>query len=112
MKIWKTIPMPADATVGRNGKVTWSGSTKKYIDGTMQQVMSLMHENGIDSIVKFRRETIERWIADEIKKQVRSLRTINRYVIPIKSFVQYLTDIEVLSNNPIKSIKTLNEIVD
>ena len=30
---------------------------------------------------------LQSWIADEIKKQVRSLRTINRYVISIKSFV-------------------------
>ena len=29
VKIWKTIPMPAGATVGRSGTVTWTAKGKK-----------------------------------------------------------------------------------
>ena len=29
IKIWKTIPMPAGATVGRNKTVTWTAKGKK-----------------------------------------------------------------------------------
>jgi len=99
-------------------KMDASGISKRYIDGTMQQVLSLLGECGIDSMSKLRRESIERWIADEIKKndntekRGRSLRTINRYVMSVKSFVQYLVDIELLSSNPLKSIRKLNESVD
>jgi integrase len=98
-------------------KMGASGITKRYIDGTMQQVLSLLGECRIDSLEKLRREAVERWIADEIKKNEtekkgRSLRTINRYVISVKSFVQYLTDIELLPSNPLKSIRKLNEALD
>ena len=59
-------------------KMDASGITKRYIDGTMQQVLLFCEECEIDSITKLRRESVERWIADEIRKKVRSLRTINR----------------------------------
>lgn len=67
-------------------KMVASGNTEKHIGCTMQQALSLLGESGIDSLAKIRRETIEKWIADEIKKKVRSSRTINAYLVSVKSF--------------------------
>jgi len=74
--------------------------------------VSLLNESGIDCLEKLRRETVERWIADEIKNKVRSLRTINTYVAAVKLLSKYLTDIEILPNNPLKSIRKLNQELD
>jgi len=105
--------VPLDEALERfRTKMVAGGNTEKYIDGTMQQVLSLLQESGIDSIEKLRRETIERWIADEIKTKIRSLRTINTYVASMKLFTQYLTDIEILPGNPLKSIRKLNQELD
>jgi len=93
-------------------KMTASGNTKSYIDGTMYQIQSLFQESGIDSVENLRRETVEHWIADELQKKTRSMRTINAYLISVKSFVQYLVDIELLPGNPLKSIKKLNQELD
>ena len=93
-------------------KMVASGSTERYINGTMQQVLSLLQESGIDAVEKLRREDIERWIADGIKTKVRSLRTINTYVASMKLFTQYLTDIEILPSNPLKPIRKLNQELD
>jgi integrase len=93
-------------------KMVANGNTEKHTDGTVQQVLSLFGECEIDSLVKIRCETIERWIADEINKKVRSLRTINAYLVAVKSFAQYLVVIEALPNNPLKPIRKLNQEID
>jgi len=40
--------------------------------------------------------------ANEIQSKIRSLGTINSYLIAVKSFARYLADIEVLQRNPLK----------
>jgi len=75
-------------------------------------VQQLLSESGIDAITKIRRETIERWIAGEVQQKKRSPRTINSYIVSIKSFVSYLAAIDILPSNPLKQIRKLNEAVD
>jgi integrase len=75
-------------------------------------VTQICSDTGIDSLTDIRREPIERWIANEIQRKVRSLRTINHYLTAMKSFAQYLTDIELLPNHPLKSIRKLNPELD
>jgi integrase len=48
-------------------------------------------------------------MAQEVEKKIRSSRTINAYLTAIKSFVQYLVDIELLSSHPLKSVRKLNQ---
>jgi integrase len=47
-------------------------------------------------------------MANEIQKKILTPSSVNHYLTAIKSFVQYLTDIELLSSNPLKSIRKLN----
>jgi integrase len=109
----KTPQMTLDEALQKfRTKMVASGNTEKHIGCTMQQALSLLGESGIDSLAKIRRETIEKWIADEIKKKVRSSRTINAYLVSVKSFSQYLTDIELLPCNPLKPIRKLNQEID
>jgi len=95
-------------------KMVANGNTPKSISTTLQQVLSLLHACNIDSLAKIRRETIERWLANEIRKreqneaQAYTSRTINHYLTSVKSFVQYLVDVELLSSNPLKSMRKLN----
>jgi integrase len=93
-------------------KLTANGNIPQYIHATMQQVLSILQECNIETIANIRRETIERWIAGELQKKVRSMRTINGYLISIKSFVSYLMDIELVPSNPLKPIKKLNQELD
>ena len=208
IKIWKTIPMPEGATVGRNGIVTWtvkgkkrtgklSGSpgrvsiqsdtwtaqftnehgksqrvstkttnravaekilaryqtevdrirtgvaTREELDKTQilntpledligqyrtkmiaegrvvthiktvcRQIAELFHDCGIDHLAKIRRETVERWVADEKQHEKRAAGTINAFLGAVKAFVQYLTDIGIFASNPLKSIRFLNAELD
>jgi integrase len=89
-------------------KMVASGCTPKTISTNLQQVMSMLHACNVDSIAKIRREAVERWIADEIQKKVYTPKTINHYLTSVRSFVQYLTDVEILPSNPLKPIKKLN----
>ena len=93
-------------------KMVASGNTSKHIKSTLQHVMVVLHESTIGSVEKIRREVIECWIADEVQKKIRSVRTINSYLVSIKAFAQYLTDIEILPGNPLKSIRKLNQELD
>jgi len=93
-------------------KMTASGNTENHIAHTMQQIQSLFQESGIESVAALRRETVERWIAGELQAKTRSMRTINAYLTSVKSFVQYLVDIELLPGNPLKSIRKLNQELD
>ena len=92
-------------------KMVANGSTAGHIATTKQRILRFCHETDIDSFVKIRREVVERWIADEVKKQTLTPSSINHYLMAVKSFVKYLVDIEQLSSDPLKSIRKLNEAV-
>jgi integrase len=93
-------------------KMQANGCVPKYIKTTKSLVLKVLEDCGIDSLADIRRDTIERWIADQRKKGVRSAQTINVYVVSLKSFVQYLTDVELLTSVSLKSIKRLNAELD
>jgi len=93
-------------------KMVASGITGKHIDGAMQQILSLVHDIDAETIAKIRREDVERWIANEIQRKVRSVRTINSYIVSIKSFAQYLWNVNVLPDDPLKPIRKLNQELD
>ena len=90
-------------------KMVAAGNTPDHITLTLQRVSRFCNEAGIDSLAKLRREPAERWIANEVQKGSLAPRTINHYITSIKSFAQYLTDSELLSSNPLKSIRKLNQ---
>ena len=90
-------------------KMVASGNTAAHTKATIQKVLQVMSESGIDSLISTRREVIERWIASEIQRSKRAPRTINSYIIAVKSFTQYLTDTNLLPVNPLKSIRKINQ---
>ena len=92
-------------------KMTASGNTTKHIRLTEHRILHLCQETNIDTLVKIRRETIERWIASEIQKKTLTPSSINHYITAIKSFVKYAAEIELLPNNPLKCIRKINEAV-
>jgi integrase len=89
-------------------KMTASGKTPSYINLTMQELVSVFDDCRIDSIEKFRRETVDQWIANEVQRKVRSIGTINCYLIAVKVFAQYLTDRGALDNNPFRTLRKLD----
>jgi len=92
-------------------KMIADGSTPAHINLTLQRVMTLLQTCNCDSLAKIRRETVESWVANEVQKQVLTPSSINHYLTAVKSFVRYLVDIELLSKNPLMSIKKLNQEV-
>ena len=93
-------------------KMIADGSTLGHINATHQEILHVFEVTGITSLVEIRRETIERWIADEVQKKERAPSTINGYLSSVKSFVQYLVDVELLPSHPLKSIRKLNQEIE
>jgi len=93
-------------------KLVADGTTTQHVDSTLYRIERLCEETGIDSLTEIRRETVEQWVADEVEKKVIAPGTISGYIKSMKSFAQYLTDIELLPKNPLKSIKKLNPEID
>ena len=93
-------------------KMVASGCTHGHITLTLRRITQFSHETDIDSLAKFRRETVESWMAKEIQRKRRSARTINHYLTVVKSFVQYLVDTELLQGNLLKSVRKLNPELD
>lgn len=101
-----------DALERFRAKMVASGCTPDHITLTLRRVTQFCRETDIDLLAKFRRETVERWMANEIQRKKRSARTINHYLTVVKSFVQYLVDTELLPGNLLKSIRKLNPELD
>jgi integrase len=93
-------------------KMIADGSTTKHLISVMRRIAVVLSGCEIDSLAKIRREPVERWIANEIKSKNRAAGTVNSHMAAVKSFVQYLTDIDVLPKNPLRSIRKLNEELD
>ena len=93
-------------------KMVADGSTPRHIAMTETRILRLCREADIHSVVEIRRTTVENWIAAEVKKKALAPSTINGYVKAMKSFAQYLTDIELLMKNPLTPIKKLNETIE
>ena len=93
-------------------KMTASGKTTSYVNLTIQELLTIFEDCNIDSVAKFRRDTIDQWIANEIQRKERSINTINCYVTAVKVFTQYLADIGALDNNPLRSLRKLNAELD
>jgi hypothetical protein len=93
-------------------KMHANGNTPLHICSTIKQIKEVLDYSGIVTLADIRRESVERWIADERQRKVRSAQTINIYVASLKSFVQYLVDIEVLSRHTLKLIRKLNVELD
>ena len=90
-------------------KMVAGGNTKKHITDVQKCIGRICRETNITSLTDIRRETIERWLANEIQTGVHAAGTINHYLVAIKSFVQYLVEIELLPKNPLKPLRKLNE---
>jgi len=93
-------------------KMVASGNTANHIHNTIKRIQTIFEDCDIDSIAKIRRDTVEKWLADETTKKVRAFQTINAYIVSLKGFVQYLVEIEIMASNPIKSLRRLNHELD
>jgi len=71
-----------------------------------------MFQDCINTISKIRREKIEEWIANKLQQNEISHSSINMCVGSVKSFANYLVDIDVQQRNPLKSIRLLNADLD
>ena len=93
-------------------KMIADGSTPTHVNTTLKKIARICSSVGIDSLPEIRRETVVKWIADEVEKKVLAPCTINHYLKSMKSFAQYLVDIELLPSHPLKSVRKLNEAID
>jgi integrase len=93
-------------------KMIADGSTIGHVNSTQKKIIHVFGATGIETLTDIRREPIERWIANEIQAKTLAPGTINHYLKAMKSFSQYLTDIELLPSHPLKSVRKLNESVD
>jgi integrase len=87
-------------------KMTADGSKPKSVRSVIQHVTSMLQ--GLSSVSQIKRELVEQWVADEVKRGRYANKTINHYLTAVKSFAQYLADIEVIPSNPLRLVKKLN----
>jgi integrase len=93
-------------------KMVADDDTARHITRTKRNITRILNDCDVKFVVDIRRETVERWIANERQRGTRNPRTINGYITSLKTFVQYLTEIGTLPNHPLKSIRKLNEEID
>ncbi|MDR0522516.1 MAG: site-specific integrase [Planctomycetaceae bacterium] len=93
-------------------KMIAAGCTRKHLTGTLQKLSTILNDCGIELLSQLERGRFERWIAGEIQRKTRSARTINSYLSAVKSFTVYAVESNLLSADPVKSIRKLNEQVD
>jgi integrase len=93
-------------------KLSASGVTEKHVKTAIRHIIALCGEASIETLPELKRETIEKWIASNLQKKERSARTINSYIVSVKSFTRYLAEVEIISQNPLTAIKKLNQEVD
>jgi len=93
-------------------KMVAAGITANHITASLRRISEICNATGITALTDIRRETVERWIANEVQKKDLAPSTINTYINSIKSFAQYLMDIDLLPNHPLMSIRKLNEAID
>jgi len=106
-------PITIDEALDRlETKMRASGNIPRHICSTRTHILKILADCGIDSLADIRRESVERWIANERQQGIRSAQTINIYVASLKAFVLYLTETEVLPRNPLKPIRRLNIELD
>jgi integrase len=93
-------------------KMVANGLTQRTIKDAFRKIFVLFASCEIDTLAKIRRETIERWVANEINSKIRAAGTINSYLSAVRCFVQYLVDTDVLPVNPMDRIRELNTELD
>ncbi len=106
-------------------KMVASGGTEKHISGTINKIETICSDLKITKLPELERGRIEQWIADEKSGQwaenekkgyhrigIRSPRTINSYLVAVKSFTAWCVENDFLTADPLKKIKKLNEEVD
>jgi hypothetical protein len=85
-------------------KMRANGNDVGYAYQVRRRIETVLSDCGIDSFAGIRREAVENWIATQRQNGIRSARTINAYAKAMKSFSQYLAEIDVLPSNPLKAI--------
>jgi len=87
------------------------GTGEQHIQETAAKLNVLVKTLSLKNIADITREKLEKWIAGELAAGNRAPRTINSYVIALKSFCKYLVETERLEKSPLVAIKKLNEEV-
>jgi integrase len=90
-------------------KMIAEGISQDWIKSTFQKINEIISVKKIQTLAQIDKQLIQSWIANEIQSGIRSPRTINLYVIVLKTFLEWLVDIKVLQQNPLQKMKKLNE---
>jgi integrase len=90
-------------------KMIAEGISSKWIGETFQKLNEIISVKKIQTLTQINKQLIQSWIADEIQSGIRSPRTINSYVIVLKTFLEWLVDAKILQQNPLRKLKRLNE---
>jgi integrase len=93
-------------------KMSASGVTAGHVKKTIGHIITFCGETSIETLPSLKRDIAEQWIADNLQTKERSARTINSYIVSLKSFTKYLAEIEIIPKNPLTGIKKLNQEVD
>lgn len=89
-----------------------AGSGDDHIQDTRRKIEALLEEAKIGKIQEITAERVETWIAEQRRAAVRAPRTINSYLVALKSFCAWLYDTGRTPAHAIKRVKKLNEELD
>jgi integrase len=113
LNVAKTRNLPIeDALEKFKTKMSAGGVTENHVKKTIGHIITLCGEASIETLPALKRDTVEKWIADNLQTKERSARTINSYIVSIKSFTRYLSEVEIIPQNPLTAIKKLNQEID
>ncbi|GHT26019.1 hypothetical protein FACS18942_02580 [Planctomycetales bacterium] len=86
-----------------------AGANEPHIQETASKLNVFVKNLALQNISDITQGKVEKWIADERIAAYRAPRTINSYVIALKSFCNYLVETGRFLKSPLISIKKLNE---
>ena len=92
-------------------KLVAEGNSQRYIEFAISRIDAIIKTCKFETLQDISRNSINQWIADEIKKGARTASTINTYVVAISGFLNWCIESKYLTENPLAKLKKLNEAV-
>lgn len=88
-----------------------NGASERHVKETAAKLNTLAQDLALKKLSDVTQEKTEKWIAEQRRIGSRAPRTINSYIIALKSFCNYLVETGRLPEPPLRAIRKLNEAV-
>jgi len=87
------------------------GCITQHITATIRHIENFAKQYNIEMLSEIKQDNVEKWIVEQ-KESNKSPRTINGYILSLKTLLNWCVVTNRLKKNPLTSFKNLNEAID